>query len=209
MNSITKSSLEDKYHLEKELKKSNNNSKIKSFLLIIIILGFVSLFNCLFKKKKVYKKRYKERKGNLNSNASKILIRKNIKGKLDIPEEIIRKCLKNLKRFEKEKGYLKPKLTTHSLSKIVGINVKYLSNIIKTKKGKTFPNYINELRIKHTIYMLNKDPVFIKYTISSIAKEVGFSNTISFSQAFIKQTNLNPSVYIKKLVISKGSNNIF
>ncbi len=199
---------EEKQYLEKQLKKTNSNSKTKSYMLILMILIFATFYYFLNQKNKYYKNRFIEIVDNIDSKPKDIIIKSNKTKGLEIPKEITERCLKSLDKFEKEKGYLKQNLTTYSLSKIVGVNIKYLTNIIKIRKGKTFPNYINELRIGYTIKMLKEDSIFIKYTISSIAKEVGFSNTISFSQAFKKHTNLNPSFFIQEMIKSIDSENL-
>lgn len=194
---------EEKYNLEKQLKDKNSESIYKSYLLIFLFIAVLSIYYFLNKKNKYYKKKFIKIVDNIDS--TQVAIKNNQSKELIIPEEIISKCLNSLDKFEKENGFLKPNLTTYNLSKIVGVNTKYLTKIIKVKKGRTFPNYINELRIRHAIKKLKDDPVFIKYTISSIAKEVGFSNTISFSQAFKKYTNLNPSFFIQEMIRSKES----
>ncbi|RLD82219.1 MAG: hypothetical protein DRJ07_08405 [Bacteroidetes bacterium] len=194
---------EEKYNLVKQLEDKNSESIYKSYLLVFLFIAVISIYYFLNKKNKYYKKKFNEIVDNIDSNP--ITIKNNQFKELKIPEEIISKCLASLDKFEKENGFLKPNLTTYNLSKIIGVNTKYLTKIIKGKKGKSFPNYINELRIRHAIKKLKDDPIFIKYTISSIAKEVGFSNTISFSQAFKKYTNLNPSFFIQEMIKSKKS----
>lgn len=194
---------EEKYNLVKQLDDKESVSMYKSYLLIFLFLAVLSIYYFLNKKNEYYKKKFIEVVDKIDS--SPITSKKNQSKELQIPEEIILKCLTRLDKFEKENGYLKANLTTYDLSKIVGVNTKYLTKIIKAKKGKTFPNYINELRIKYAIKKLKDDSIFIKYTISSIAKEVGFSNTISFSQAFKKYTNLNPSFFIQEMIKSKES----
>ncbi len=194
---------EEKYNLVKQLEDKNSESMYKSYLLVFLFIAVISIYYFLNKKNKYYKKKFNEIVDNIDSNP--ITIKNNQFKELKIPEEIISKCLASLDKFEKENGFLKPNLTTYNLSKIIGVNTKYLTKIIKGKKGKSFPNYINELRIRHAIKKLKDDPIFIKYTISSIAKEVGFSNTISFSQAFKKYTNLNPSFFIQEMIKSKKS----
>ncbi|MCK5678349.1 MAG: AraC family transcriptional regulator [Flavobacteriaceae bacterium] len=194
---------EEKYNLEKQLKDKNSKSIYKSYLLIFLFIAVLSIYYFLNKKNKYYKKKFIKIVDNIDS--TQVAIKNNQSKELKISEEIVSKCLNSLDKFEKENGFLKPNLTTYNLSKIVGVNTKYLTKIIKVKKERTFPNYINELRIRHAIKKLKDDPVFIKYTISSIAKEVGFSNTISFSQAFKKYTNLNPSFFIQEMIRSKES----
>lgn len=192
---------DEKHILEEKLESINFKSLYKSYLLILLSVIAISIYYFLNKKNKYYKKRFVEIVDNIDTNP--VHTNSNQSQELKIPEEIVLKCLTCLDKFEKENGFIKPNLTTYNLSKIASINTKYLTKIIKIKKGKSFPNYINELRIRHAIKKLKNDPIFIKYTISSIAKEVGFSNTISFSQAFKKYTDLNPSFFIQEMIKSK------
>jgi AraC-like DNA-binding protein len=55
------------------------------------------------------------------------------------------------------------------------------------------------LRVAYTISKLKEEKTFRNYTIIAIAEEVGFSNAKSFSKAFSKTTDINPSYFIKEL----------
>ncbi len=96
-------------------------------------------------------------------------------------------------------------MTLQKLAKRFKTNHTYLSKIINIYEGKSFNAFINELRISYTIKRLQTDAVFRKYTIDAIAEESGFSNTRTFSRAFQRKTNLNPSYFIKNLNASKLS----
>ncbi|WP_282079668.1 helix-turn-helix domain-containing protein [Aquimarina algiphila] len=84
-------------------------------------------------------------------------------------------------------------------------NSKYLSLFINHYEQKKFTNYINDLRIEYAMEKIKNDKKFRKYTIKAIAYETGFSNPVSFSQAFYKKTGLKPSYFIKQLESSSKS----
>ncbi len=78
-------------------------------------------------------------------------------------------------------------------------NSNYLSKAINFDKNKNFKAYINDLRIDYVIEKLKIDGRFRKFTIKSIAVEIGFNNPESFSKAFHKKTNMYPSYFIRQL----------
>ncbi|WP_299674888.1 helix-turn-helix domain-containing protein [uncultured Dokdonia sp.] len=118
---------------------------------------------------------------------------------LTISKKIIEGVLLNLKKFEKDKGYLNKNLTAASVAKKTETNSKYLSQIVNHYKEKTLTNYINDLRINEAINLLQSNNKILNYTIQSIAEEVGFNNAESFSKAFFKHTGMKPSYFIKNL----------
>jgi AraC-like DNA-binding protein len=135
-----------------------------------------------------------------NTPSEKIEIQtNNIKEDLGIAEELIKQILEKLKRFETKKEYLQSNITVQILSTTFETNTKYLSKIVNVYKGKTFIQYINDLRIEYAILQLRKDTKLRKYTIQALALEFGFNNAESFSTAFYKKTDLKPTYFIKEL----------
>ncbi|MCK0131921.1 helix-turn-helix domain-containing protein [Flavobacteriaceae bacterium F08102] len=153
------------------------------------LLFFIIIFKKVKKKNVVLKTKLKEQTKCKN----------NCKRDLNISEEIVERIVNELIKFEENHKYLTPNLTSFKLAKILGTNRKYLSYIIKKYRNKSLPNYINELRIDYAIKRLKEDKVFRNYTVDAIAKEVGFLNTFSFSQAFKNKTDLNASTFIANL----------
>lgn len=116
-----------------------------------------------------------------------------------IPQLIVNDIERQLDLFEKNKEFLKPKVTTIVLAKRFGTNTKYLSKIIKLKKGKKFKPYINDLRIAYVKEHLAEDEQFRQYTLKAIAKEVGYNSAEGLAGAFFKKENIKLSEYIKKV----------
>ncbi|MEM6687195.1 MAG: helix-turn-helix domain-containing protein, partial [Bacteroidota bacterium] len=75
----------------------------------------------------------------------------------------------------------------------------YLSKLVNAHKGKSFTAYITDLRVNYAIRRLKEDRKFRSYTIDSIARDIGFNRSESFSRAFKNKTGLYPSYYIKRL----------
>ncbi len=128
-------------------------------------------------------------------------LHKDLKNKknLTIPDDTTKKILEELNNFERKKLFLQKDIDIKSLSKKINTNTKYLSKTINDHKNLNFNAYINELRIEHTIKILHEKPKLRNYTITHLAKEVGFNNAEAFSRAFRNTTGKKPSIYIKDL----------
>lgn len=124
-------------------------------------------------------------------------LKENTSKTVDLPKEKAIEILKKLDEFEKNKGYLDANINQIDFARKLETNSTYLSKTINQYKNKNFSQYINDLRIEHTIARLSKDKKFRNYSIKAIAEEVGFSNSESFSKAFFKKTGYQPSYFIK------------
>ncbi|WP_405566541.1 helix-turn-helix domain-containing protein [Polaribacter sp. Asnod6-C07] len=183
----------------KKLEAEAHTSNIIKIILTSIALLAIILMVYQYQKRKGLKKRFYQLQKELSikkeNTADKIIKIK----KIAVPEEVVTKTLKQLKIFETKKEFTNISITLNSLAKGLGTNSNYLSKIINHYKGKSFSAYLNELRINHTLDILQRDSTIKKYTIKAIANEVGFKNAESFSNAFHKKTGLKPSYYIKEL----------
>lgn len=190
--------VKEKEKLIGELDKKNKITMYYVFLLItlvgLVFIGFI--YN--------YIKRKRDRKKFITiiESAQKEEDVTGLKKKpstLDISQDIINKVLQKLKQFETNEEFLKQNITLNTLSKKTQTNSKYVSKIINVYKKKSATNYVNNLRIEYAITRLKNDSMFRKFTIKSIANEVGYSNSQSFSTAFYKKTGLKPSYFIKEV----------
>lgn len=99
--------------------------------------------------------------------------------------------------MERKKSYLNSEYTLSDMSKELKILPNVLSMVINSKLNCSFNEYINTLRIKTAIELLNKAGKN-NLTIEAIAYEAGFNNRTSFYKAFKKQTGKLPKEYLKK-----------
>lgn len=116
-----------------------------------------------------------------------------------VPEDIRNDILNKLEKFENSERFLDKELDMSTLAQELETNTSYLSIIINTYKGKTFPNYLKDLRVTKAIRMLNDDPTLLKFSNQGLAEVFGFKTSESFSKAFYKNTGVYPSKFIKEL----------
>lgn len=96
--------------------------------------------------------------------------------------------------MEKEKPYLDSKLSLGQLAEMIELSNNHLSEMIKTRLGKNFFDFINEYRIKEVKEKL-ADPNNKSFTLLAIAYDCGFNSKSSFNSLFKKYTGLTPSEY--------------
>lgn len=101
-----------------------------------------------------------------------------------------------LKNFEQQKLFKTKGLTVDSVAKKMGTNETYLSVFINDSKKVKFPRYIDELRIKEIISMIDQDRKFLNFKMTGLADVVGYTNRQKFTKAFSEITGLKPSEYI-------------
>lgn len=107
--------------------------------------------------------------------------------------------LNNLDLFEKKRDFLKNTCSLDNLAKEFNTNKTYLSKIINEDKGYSFSAYVSNLRIEYLVEQLKQDKRIRKYSIDSIAEEIGYNNAKAFSRAFYDRIGMNPSVFIKNM----------
>lgn len=107
--------------------------------------------------------------------------------------------LQKLNEWEKSDLYLNKNMSLSTLSAQMGINTKYLSEVINNNKGKNFNGYINELRINHIAHLLKTDPTYLNYKVSYLAEFAGFSSHSAFTTIFKSVTGMSPNAYIQEI----------
>jgi AraC-like DNA-binding protein len=107
-----------------------------------------------------------------------------------------------LELMSTQKPYLNMDYTLTEMARDLKILPNLLSMVINSKLNCSFPEYVNSLRIKTAVELLNKASKN-NLTIEAIAYESGFNNRTSFYKAFKKETGKLPSEYLKKVVEKK------
>ena len=111
---------------------------------------------------------------------------------LTIPiDEIIQKLESYVKN---NKPFLQTGYTIHDLSKEIEIPVYQLSYAINHVYDMHFSNWLNHQRIE---YFLQTAGDKHHMTLEAMAREAGFSNRITFINAFKKEKGITPGQYLK------------
>lgn len=101
--------------------------------------------------------------------------------------------------MRKSQDFLDSNFSIQHFAKSLNTNTSYLSYIINKKYNKSFKEYLTQLRIAYLIDKLQKDKEYKKYTIKSLAEEIGYTNASAFTRAFKKYKGVTPSNFIKEL----------
>lgn len=111
----------------------------------------------------------------------------------------VENILNQLNAFENEQKYLDNQVSQKLLSENLGTNSSYLSKIINVYKGKSFNQYINDLRLDYIIDLMKSDVKYLNIDIKDLAIMAGFTNAISFSDNFQRRYQIKPSYFIKMM----------
>lgn len=105
---------------------------------------------------------------------------------------------KLVQTMETQKLFTEPELSLSMLAGKINVHPNYLSQVINEKEGKSFFDYINNLRVEE-FKRLAALPDSSKYTMLSLAYDCGFNSKSSFNKNFRKVTGQSPSEYINEL----------
>lgn len=92
------------------------------------------------------------------------------------------------------KNYDDKTLSLKMVSDYVGLSENYLSSIFAKQTGKSFTEYVTEIRIKKAEILLLETNL----KIYEIAEKVGFANTEYFSKTFKKLSGKSPNHFLKR-----------
>jgi AraC-like DNA-binding protein len=98
--------------------------------------------------------------------------------------------------MHKDLLYLNQEVTLSTLASQLNTSVQKLSFVINSRSGVNFNEYINRLRIKTAMEML-QNPDLKNLTIAAIGFDAGFNSLSSFNISFKKFTGKTPSAYRK------------
>jgi AraC-like DNA-binding protein len=100
--------------------------------------------------------------------------------------------------MDRQQLYKSPELTLGDLAQELQLHPNVLSQVINTYAGKSFYDYINDLRIEEFKKMVGS-PANKQYTFLALAFECGFNSKTAFNRNFKKATGLSPTQYIQQL----------
>ncbi|THF49527.1 AraC family transcriptional regulator [Flavobacterium supellecticarium] len=183
-------------------------------LLVIVLIILVFCYCWYSKSEKEHKEKFQILLNKINDfelrkgqQENGLFISENSNGRKNFPDEAtftitderINDILEKLKKLEQQKYFLRQDCTLHKVAKKLKTNTAYLSRIVNNELGKSFSNYINELRINYVISELKSNSRLRAYSINAIADEIGYKSPDSFSKYFKEATGISPAVYIRKI----------
>jgi len=95
--------------------------------------------------------------------------------------------------MEEGEAFRKKDLSKEYLSRVLGTNVRYLSDCINRKAGCSFIDYVNGYRIRYAQRLLYENP---EMHLSEISEESGFSSEVTFYRNFKARTGQTPSEWL-------------
>ncbi|MDL2291729.1 AraC family transcriptional regulator [Bacteroides sp. OttesenSCG-928-F21] len=98
-------------------------------------------------------------------------------------------------KWIEEKHFLLSGITLNQLAADLNTNRTYLSSYINSTQQTNFNHWINTLRIKEAIQLMQEHP---NWSINRISDETGFSDSACFSRQFKRITGTAPRLYKKQ-----------
>ncbi|MCD8261799.1 MAG: helix-turn-helix domain-containing protein [Bacteroides sp.] len=99
--------------------------------------------------------------------------------------------------MESEKPYLNPDLKLQDIAGAIGCSSVELSQLLNLYMECGFTDYINKYRTQEFIEKVQNKSA-IKYTLTTLSEQCGFSSRTSFFRSFKKLTGKTPAEYIKE-----------
>lgn len=97
----------------------------------------------------------------------------------------------------KEKAYRDPAITRDNLVERLGTNKELFINAFQYCFSMPFPEYLNSLRLKDAITLLEDSDL----TIEEVSEKVGFGTVRTFQRQFQSKYNMSPKEYRKAAII--------
>jgi len=197
----TQELLSEKDKIQTLLQKKSHNYSILVIFTSALFIGFLFLTYRHYKNRKLYKKNFDELMSQNNSNeeVNRPRQRNEKPAILDINPETVTAILKQLEKFETDKKFIEKDWNLSKLSFAFNSNPRYLSNIIRHYRDKTFTEYINDLRVDYIISLLQNDKQARLFTNKALAEEAGFSSTQLFANVFKAKTGMPTSFFIGQI----------
>ena len=102
-----------------------------------------------------------------------------------------------LRLMDEKRPYADPDLTLAGLADMLGVTAHNLSEVINTRTGQTFFDFVNKYRVEKVIEEMKKpDKSHLK--LLALAFEAGFNSKSSFNSIFKRVTGKTPSDFRKQ-----------
>jgi len=186
---------QEKQNIEKQLSREMTYRKLLIFGSVCLAVIIIALTMALYRhrrRNRIFRELMENKKptGKPVSDVPKELL---------IPQETVDKILARLEKWRQSMRYLEPNITRASMAVYLETNVHYVSDVILYCYGKSFTEYINDLKIDYIIEQLKTDKHKRMFTHEALAKESGFGTTQSFVIAFKARTGISPNFFSAKI----------
>lgn len=189
------------YDIDKRERDANfsrlmlDNERKRNAILVIslcsVIIILIILLMYFQKLRRVYKKIVIQHREEVARNRKPVVM----------PSEKADAMYERLCRMmEEDQIYTDCDLTRDKVAELLGTNRTYLTQIINEKSGKSYPQFVNDYRIRHAVRVLS-DAGAADYPLKALCADVGFSSLSSFYKSFQNAVGMTPSMYKN---VSKG-----
>lgn len=113
-----------------------------------------------------------------------------------LSEEAKQSLLQRLRAAEEQKFFVQPSASLPGLASQLHTSPHYLSQSLNECLGKSFFEYLAELRVQEAQHILS-NPTLQHLKIEEVAEQTGYLSKSAFSSAFKKQTGLTPGQFRK------------
>lgn len=121
------------------------------------------------------------------------------RNKLKLKEEEVSEYLLEIEaKLIGEKSYYQADYSLSELSRATKIPQSYLSKLINTEFGMSFPRYLALLRVQEFVRLAQENK-HANLTLMGLANKVGFRSSSTFNKAFKEHMNMLPSAFMNSL----------
>lgn len=184
-----------------------NLLQLTVYFIIIVVVVAIAFYLLWKRRNKIFRKKYDELVQKIKEEdlekehpLENIEVEEEIntvKSTVGMTDETEKALLGRLEKFEKNQLYLNKDINRVWLTSY--LNTRYLKEVIKIHKNKTYNNYINGLRVNYLLHKLVSEPIYREYKIDYLAEECGYSSRQVFLVCFKKETGVTPSYFIENL----------
>jgi AraC-like DNA-binding protein len=180
--------------IEKQKERANFNLKmlIGALLFCLLLLGLCVYIYVTYRKKHQLMKIIVDR-----AEAHEKKQKEKLEDKQQQADERNAELFQRIQQLvETQQLFKDPGLNRESLSEKLSTSHTYISEAVRQVTGKSFPQYISDLRQQEAERML-LDPTCDTSSLKMLYVQVGFSSSSAFYKSFKKSTGMSPSSYLQ------------
>lgn len=185
---------------DEEISRITQNNKNTLYILLLFSTLLILISILVWFRYYWQERQYSEIEKYLNQLSKKTEKKESkTKSVTKISNEIESKITNGLEEFEKKEEFLYNNVSLAYLASKLEVNTRYLSSFLNSQLNESFSSYINRLRVEYIVGKLKSNPKYLKYKISYLAEESGYTSHSSFTIAFKAVTGMSPTKFINYL----------